>query len=1032
MGGRKMPCPRCQWRYRDIDIFCGCCGYRLASIAFKLDQMSQGLSIFPGFPLRLEIENIGVMPVEITDIYSESLILGDEITPLPLTINVGETVAISRAHKALVNHAGRLTLTTSAGLFDVFTRCKEAPLVLLKTLNLAEYDYNTPDPQVCSMDVGRPQTFTLETDLLLELESEVYLVSSNEQLKLQRLPSLLGGSIQFLPGNTFTFDLVCSGDLPKEGVPVKIIFPFRGFGNFEFSILLRYSRRPLIEIAVDPSILNRVYVSGSKGSVKFPVVVKYVRGEAPVRIQSVDMDQDWLRVDELEKINGSVLNPLNDEGNKTENQELLQIEIMCELNKNLLPHTQNQIVLSNELLLKLQMVGSDEFHHYSRKIPITVVPPHKLALPIAVDFGTTNSCIGYIGQDNSGSGNEQSNVQLCNLDPKSDAKNNDTIPTAMQFLVVADSRDNLQIRQEIAPDHRKWDLDEKSVYLHFGELAKELRFKAEDISSIAWSFKRFLNEPEYVFTYQDRGTGDVQVNGFPYPFGNNFVNLTPIKLVGLYIRYLLERFQEETGYVPQEAIFTFPAVFNQQKDALSKAIQFATLDMELEIILKISEPEAIALHYAETEKLQKELKADHEIVFGVFDCGGGTTDISIVRLKELAFGSNEIEILASDGENSLGGDLISFRIAQFIYESIIPAEYQNKFPFPKALDTGFRTADPIEKGIFSQFFALAEYLKENSTKTIIGSGNVVMSIQPALEPQAFSLISRGEVGILDLIRDGDIDVFWPDLQVVGRDDIVIEVFDGNSRRINGSDIPEELDPIDYEQLCLTVRSELERGFERLSQMQQLLFDRKLISGYVLDYLILDGNSSRFPLLQEMAKEKFDSKRIILETGSLKHSVVRGALIYGSHLRNPMGALEVRGISKLNYPLGFFVPGQGFVPMFDRWISLEDQTLINQVEDSPLISVSKAPDQFYVYEFFEWDFSKGIVNSSHRVAATIPVPRGDERFKNNKFWTFHLRLSCENGSGVKLLYNFKVGNLSDGSELELFWDEYQVCDGFSHT
>ena len=172
--------------------------------------------------------------------------------------------------------------------------------------------------------------------------------------------------------------------------------------------------------------------------------------------------------------------------------------------------------------------------------------------------------------------------------------------------------------------------------------------------------------------------------------GNRYIEVGAIEKVGLYIRFLLESFQENTGYLPTEAVFTYPAVFNRQKEALRKAIAWATQGMDIKPILDISEPEAIALDYA----LDIATKQDpgRDIVYGVFDCGGGTTDISIVRLTPQNDGRPEIEILASDGDDLLGGDLLSFKIAQYLYDQIIPETYRTLIPFSRHIGQGTEVA----------------------------------------------------------------------------------------------------------------------------------------------------------------------------------------------------------------------------------------------------------------------------------------------------------------------------------------------------
>ena len=210
----------------------------------------------------------------------------------------------------------------------------------------------------------------------------------------------------------------------------------------------------------------------------------------------------------------------------------------------------------------------------------------------------------------------------------------------------------------IALDERWMPLKNEAL-VRFGHTLKDLQYDPADIASISWGFKRNLRTPDEQIIYNDRGTGSISLNGRIYERGDRYIEVGAIEKVGLYILFLLESFRENTGYLPTEAVFTYPAVFNRQKEALRKAIAWATQGMDLKPILDISEPEAIALDYA--LDIAKKHDLGRDIIYGVFDCGGGTTDISVVRLTPRKEGRPEIEILASDGDNDLGGDFAVFQ-----------------------------------------------------------------------------------------------------------------------------------------------------------------------------------------------------------------------------------------------------------------------------------------------------------------------------------------------------------------------------------
>ena len=95
------------------------------------------------------------------------------------------------------------------------------------------------------------------------------------------------------------------------------------------------------------------------------------------------------------------------------------------------------------------------------------------------------------------------------------------------------------------------------------------------------------------------------------------------------------------GQTVTEAVITVPAYFTDaQRQATKDAGRIAGLDVKR----IINEPTAAALAYG----LDKE-KADQKIM--VYDLGGGTFDVSVLEI-----GDGVIEVLATAGNNRLGGD----------------------------------------------------------------------------------------------------------------------------------------------------------------------------------------------------------------------------------------------------------------------------------------------------------------------------------------------------------------------------------------
>ena len=111
------------------------------------------------------------------------------------------------------------------------------------------------------------------------------------------------------------------------------------------------------------------------------------------------------------------------------------------------------------------------------------------------------------------------------------------------------------------------------------------------------------------------------------------------------------------GYLGEsvsEAVITVPAYFNDaQRQATKDAGKIAGLDVKR----IINEPTAAALAYGlDNEKEQKIM---------VYDLGGGTFDVSIIEI-----GDGVIEVLATSGDNRLGGDDFDEKITQYMLSLI--------------------------------------------------------------------------------------------------------------------------------------------------------------------------------------------------------------------------------------------------------------------------------------------------------------------------------------------------------------------------
>jgi len=116
--------------------------------------------------------------------------------------------------------------------------------------------------------------------------------------------------------------------------------------------------------------------------------------------------------------------------------------------------------------------------------------------------------------------------------------------------------------------------------------------------------------------------------------------VTPPEVSAHVLRTLKQRAEAHFGEPIEQAVITVPAYFN---DAQRQATKDAGRIAGLEVLRIVNEPTAAALAYG----LQKLSQG----IIAVYDLGGGTFDISILRVKDGVF-----EVLATNGNTHLGGD----------------------------------------------------------------------------------------------------------------------------------------------------------------------------------------------------------------------------------------------------------------------------------------------------------------------------------------------------------------------------------------
>ena len=128
--------------------------------------------------------------------------------------------------------------------------------------------------------------------------------------------------------------------------------------------------------------------------------------------------------------------------------------------------------------------------------------------------------------------------------------------------------------------------------------------------------------------------------------------VSPVEVSAEILKVLVRRAEESLGGELQGVVITVPAYFDDaQRQATKDAAKLAGVN----VLRLLNEPTAAAVAYG--------LDQDAEGIHAIYDLGGGTFDISILRLNRGVF-----EVLSTGGDSALGGDDFDRAVAQWIMQ----------------------------------------------------------------------------------------------------------------------------------------------------------------------------------------------------------------------------------------------------------------------------------------------------------------------------------------------------------------------------
>ena len=318
--------------------------------------------------------------------------------------------------------------------------------------------------------------------------------------------------------------------------------------------------------------------------------------------------------------------------------------------------------------------------------------PHQRRLAVGIDLGTTNSLVAALRSGLS--------------EPLADANGNVILPSAVRYHA-----DRVEV----------------------GESARLAA--ASDPFNTILSVKRLMG----------RGLSDVKQLGeqLPYRFVGGeshmpFIDTvqgpkSPVEVSAEILKVLRERAEKTLGGELVGAVITVPAYFDDaQRQATKDAAKLAGLN----VLRLLNEPTAAAVAYG--------LDQSAEGVVAIYDLGGGTFDISILRLTGGVF-----EVLATGGDSALGGDDFDHAIAGWMIEQAgLSAD----------LDPG------TQRALLQAACAAKEALTDASSVTVaFGDWNADLT-REAFDALIEPMVARSLKACRRAVRDANIEV--EDVQAV--------------------------------------------------------------------------------------------------------------------------------------------------------------------------------------------------------------------------------------------------------------------------
>jgi molecular chaperone HscA len=237
--------------------------------------------------------------------------------------------------------------------------------------------------------------------------------------------------------------------------------------------------------------------------------------------------------------------------------------------------------------------------------------PHQHRLAVGIDLGTTNSLVAT--------------VRSGEVDTLPDDEGNHLLPSIVHY-----GEDEVHVGSKA---------EQLSVSDPLNTIVSVKRFMGRGADDIAAEDTHY----SYEFAETDSAVPRIKTRSG---------DVSAVEVSAEILKVLKQRAIKTLGGELSGAVITVPAYFD---DAQRQATKDAARLADIKVLRLLNEPTAAAVAYG--------LDTGNDGVIAVYDLGGGTFDISILRLNKGVF-----EVLATGGNSSLGGDDFDYVIAQWLIQ----------------------------------------------------------------------------------------------------------------------------------------------------------------------------------------------------------------------------------------------------------------------------------------------------------------------------------------------------------------------------